>query len=66
MEPGNTPMEWKGVRIYLKADSIETEGELLEKIRTQIAKAAGEKSVKAVHAAIRFKVMDVRSLIAAA
>jgi len=63
MEPGQSPMEWKGVRVYLEAVAIETAGELVETIRAQIAKIAGEKSAKAVHAAVRFRIIGVRPLI---
>jgi hypothetical protein len=66
MEPGENPMQWKGIRVYLKVAAIETEGALLENLRTHIAKVAGEKSAKAIYAAIRFTVTDVRSLIAPA
>jgi hypothetical protein len=63
MEPGQSPMEWKGVRVYLEAVAIETAGEMLEKIRTRIAEVAGERSAKAMHAAVRFRIIGVRSLI---
>ena len=33
MEPGNSLPEWKGVRLYLKATEIDTEGNKLEQIR---------------------------------
>jgi len=64
MEPGDSPMEWKGFRVYLEAASIEAEGELLETIREKIAEAAGEGAAKMIHAAVRFNVTDVRPLIA--
>lgn len=64
MEPGESPMEWKGFRVYLEAASIESEGELLETIRGKIAEAAGEGAAKMIHAAVRFNVTDVRPLIA--
>ncbi len=38
-------------------------GEMVEKIRAQIAKVAGEKSARAVHAAVRFRITEVRPLI---
>jgi len=63
MEPGQSPMEWKGVRVYLEAAAIETAGEMLQKIRARIAKVAGERSAKAMHAAVRFRITGVRPLI---
>ena len=63
MEPGESPMEWKGARIYLEATGIETKGELLDRIKGMIAQAAGEAAAKMIHAAIRFNVTEVRPLI---
>ena len=64
IEPGETTMEWKGCRVYLEAISMETEGELLDTIRKNIAEAAGEAAAKMVHAAIRFRISEIRNLIA--
>jgi hypothetical protein len=64
MEPGDSPMSWKGARLYLEVDSFERYGELLDSFRENIRKAAGNKSADAIIAAIRFKVVDVRNLIA--
>ena len=66
MEPGKTAMDWKGCRVYLEAQTIETEGGLLKQIKGKIAEVAGEAAAQMIHAAIRFKVTDVRSLIAPA
>jgi hypothetical protein len=63
MEPGESPMEWKGARVYLEVAGIETKGELLDQIKGMIAKAAGEAAAKMIHAAIRFNVTEVRPLI---
>jgi hypothetical protein len=63
MEPGESPMEWKGARIYLEATGIETQGELLDRIKGMIAQAAGGAAAKMIHAAIRFNVTEVRPLI---
>lgn len=65
MEPGETVMDWKGCRVYLAVDSLQEEGELLDSIRRGIAEAAGEAAAKMIHAAVRFKVTEVRELIAA-
>ena len=63
MEPGESPMEWKGFRVYLEAASIEAEGELLELIRGKIAEAAGEGAAKMIHAAVRFNITEIRPMI---
>jgi hypothetical protein len=62
MEPGKTLSEWKGVRIYLKATEIETEGNKLEQIRTLIAEKAGPNAAKMIQAAVTFEVIEIRPL----
>jgi hypothetical protein len=64
IEPGGAPMEWKGARLYLEMESFERYGELLDSFRENIRKVAGDKSADAIIAAIRFKIMDVRPLVA--
>jgi len=65
MEPGETPAHWKGVRLYLEVDEFERYGEVLDSFRENIRKVAGKKSADAIAAAIRFKIVDLRPLIAA-
>ena len=64
VEPGEAPQSWKGVRLYLEVDSMERYGELLDSFRESIRDVAGDRSADAIVAAIRFKVTDVRPLIA--
>lgn len=64
IEPGASPTEWKGARLYLEMEAFERYGELLDSFRDNIRKVAGDKSADAIVAAIRFKVADVRALIA--
>ena len=64
VEPGESPTEWKGARLYLEVDSFERYGELLDSLRSKRRKAAGNKSADAIVAAIRFKIKDIRPLIA--
>lgn len=64
VEPGDSPMAWKGARLYLEVDTFERYGELLDSFRENIRKMAGDKSANAIVAAIRFKITDVRPLIA--
>jgi len=63
MEPGDTIMNWKGARVYLEALAIETGGGFYDQIRDNIAKAAGEQAAKMIHAAVRFKINDVRPIV---
>jgi hypothetical protein len=64
VEPGDSPTEWKGARLYLEMESFERYGEVLDSFRSKIRKIAGDKSANAIIAAIRFKIKDVRPLIA--
>lgn len=66
IEPGDSPTDWKGARLYLEIDAFERYGELLDSFRANIRKIAGDKSANAIVAAIRFKITDVRPLIAPA
>jgi hypothetical protein len=63
MEPGETVMDWKGARVYLEAVDIEASGEFYDKIKHNIAKAAGTQAANMIHAAIRFKITDVRPIV---
>ncbi len=42
LEPGETVPQWKGVRVYLRAEAIEVQGALIDGIKGNIAKAAGK------------------------
>jgi hypothetical protein len=63
MEPGETVMDWKGARVYLEAIDVETGGEFYDKIKHNIAKAAGTQAASMIHAAIRFKITEVRPIV---
>lgn len=64
IEPGETSTDWRGARVYLEMETHERYGELLDSFREKIRKVAGDQSANAIIAAIRFKVTDVRPLIA--
>jgi hypothetical protein len=63
MEPGKTPPEWKGVRVYLQRTEIETSGKKLEMMKKNIARILGEEAAETFHAAITFNIQDVRPLV---
>jgi hypothetical protein len=63
MEPGATLPEWKGIRVYLKAQNIATSGPVLDSYKAQIVKVAGEGAGKMIHAAVTFSVTEVRPLV---
>lgn len=63
MEPGETMTDWKGARVYLEAIDLESSGQFYDEIISGIAKAVGPKAAEGIHAAIRFKITDVRPLV---
>jgi hypothetical protein len=63
MEPGPTVQDWKGARVYLEAVDMETGGEFYEEIKRNIAKAFGQEAADFVHAAIRFRITEVRPIV---
>jgi hypothetical protein len=63
MEPGKSGSDWKGARVYLEAVDMETEGDFYNQIKGNIAKMAGKEAADRIHAAIRFKITEVRPLI---
>jgi predicted pyridoxine 5'-phosphate oxidase superfamily flavin-nucleotide-binding protein len=65
IEPGDSPASWRGVRLYMEVAGFERYGEVLDSFRENIRKVAGKQSADAIVAAIRFKILDVRPLIAA-
>jgi len=62
MEPGKTPTEWKGVRLYVKMTECHTSGEKLDSFKAQLAKVAGEAAAKIIYAAVTFEVYDIKPL----
>jgi hypothetical protein len=63
MEPGETIMDWKGVRVYLEAVDLVSEGEFYDQTKQNLAKAAGVQAPKMIQAAIRFKITEVRPIV---
>ena len=62
MEPGETIMDWKGVRIYVKMTECLTSGAKLDDFKAGIAKTAGEGAAKMMHAVVTFKIYEIRPL----
>ena len=63
MEPGKAVEDWKGVKVYLEAVDMETKGQFYEEIKHNIAKVAGQQAAEMIHAAIRFKITEIRPLV---
>jgi hypothetical protein len=62
LEPGDTIMDWKGVRIYVTMTDCETSGKKLDEMRATIAQHAGENASKMIHAAVTFEINEIRPL----
>jgi hypothetical protein len=63
VEPGKTVMDWKGARVYLEAVELEKGGGFFEEVKEGIAKAAGKAAADMIHAAVRFKIKEVRPIV---
>ncbi len=63
VEQGETFMDWKGLRVYLKMKEYATSGEKLDAYRRQVAEVAGEDAAAMIHASVTFEVGEVRPLI---
>jgi hypothetical protein len=64
VEPGEITRASKGVRVSLELTSVETEGDLLQEFKEHVAKRAGKESAAGIKAAIRFRITEVRPLVA--
>lgn len=63
MEPGETITNWKGVRVYLKRTDLATSGPLLDGLKSQLARVAGEAAANMMDAAVKFEIIEIRPLI---
>lgn len=63
MEPGAEIMDWKGIRVYLKMKESATSGEMLDMIRSQLTKIAGEEAAEMIYATVTFEIIELRPLI---
>jgi len=63
VEPAETSLEWKGFRLYLEAVTIETRGNFYDQIIETITQKKGKEAAKIIHAAVRFRIINIRPLI---
>ena len=63
MEPGESIMDWKGIRVYLKVENIAESGPVFDTFKKNMAKAAGEEAAAMIHAVVSFEITEVRPLI---
>jgi len=55
--------EWKGIRVYLKMKESATSGKMLDTIKSQIAKMAGEEFAQMMNATVTFEIIELRPLV---
>ncbi len=61
MQPGETPPEWKGIRVYLKLKEIQESGRKFDELRADIAKKVGEMTAKKmIHAYVALEIEEIR------
>jgi hypothetical protein len=63
MEPGKTVMDWKGARVYLEVLDLESGGGFFDEVKAGIAQAAGKQAADMIHAAVRFRITEVRPIV---
>ena len=63
VEPGEIGRGSKGIRVYLELTAIETDGDLLNEFKKDVAGRAGKEAAEAIRAAMRFRITEVRPLI---
>ena len=64
VEPGETIVDWKGARVNLEVVEMESKGNFFEQIKENIAKQGGKQAADMIDSAIRFRITEVRGLIA--
>lgn len=64
VEPGQSPMDWKGARVYVEVTATDSEGAFLQQIKEKLLKAVGPKGADMVSTAVRFNITDVRGILA--
>ncbi|MFZ3045850.1 MAG: pyridoxamine 5'-phosphate oxidase family protein [Desulfatirhabdiaceae bacterium] len=63
MEPGESPVQWKGVRLYIRMTECETSGSKLIGIQEKIgAKVGIETAKRMIHAYVAFEILEIRPI----
>jgi hypothetical protein len=63
IEPGKAFLDWKGIRVYLKARNIATSGKALEDYKQRMASVAGKEAAEMIRAVVTFEIAELRPLI---
>jgi hypothetical protein len=63
IEPGKTVMDWKGARVYLEVVDLQSGGGFFDEVKAGIAQSAGRQAADMIHAAVRFRITEVRPVV---
>ncbi len=63
LESSPVGFDTPSARLYLKAKTIETEGDLLQKIKAEVAKNVNQNAADMMSVAITFEIVEVRKLV---
>ena len=63
MEPGESIMDWKGVRVYMTLKDLATSGPAFDEYMAQIARVVGEAAASMIHALATFEITEVRPIV---
>jgi len=63
VEPGETVMDWKGIRVYMKMKSMAMSGKPLEDYRQRMAAVAGKEAAAMIQAVVTFEVTELRPIM---
>ena len=55
--------DWKGARVYLKAEKFEKEGPLLDRFTEEIRARVGDQAASILTTVVTFRIEDIRPLI---
>ena len=63
VEPGETVMDWKGIRVYMRMKNLATTGKPLEDYRQRMAAVAGKEAAAMIQAVVTFEVTELRPIM---
>jgi hypothetical protein len=63
VEPGETIVDWKGIRVYMKMNNLAASGKPLDDYRQRMAAVAGKEAAAMIQAVVTFEVTELRPII---
>lgn len=61
--PGPSVVQWRGVRLYLELERLDTEGELFLRMRDRVSLQAGRGAARRIRTAALFRIESRRPLL---